>query len=481
MNVLSSPLLSNLSGYWGGRFQPLPTLLRFAVHDPATGAHLTDLPRMGSEQAHQALASAEAYLRQAPPSLDARGKSLTAIAAALRAHRDTLAAVITLENGKPTAEALAEVDYAALFFDDAATHLPALRPSVLPTRPRGLTWTTYHRPSGVAALITPWNFPLGMLAKKLSGALAAGCPSVVKPAELTPLTCIAFFALLDGLNLAPGAVNLVFGDAPAIGQAMCSHPAVRVLSFTGSTGVGKLLAAQCAPHVKRVSLELGGNAPFLVFADADIPRAVDALMVSKFRSAGQTCVCANRVYVARSIAEPFITALVARVDALQVGEGSVPGVEIGPLIDQSAWDKVDRHVRDAVAQGAVVRSKAASLPAPFYRPTVLTGVTADMACTREETFGPLVAVTVFDDEDSAVAAADDTEYGLAAYVFTSDPSRAERAIARLHFGHVGINTGSGPTPEAPFGGFRQSGVGREGGLEGVLEFIELQTVPSAGF
>ena len=481
MNALTSPLLATLSGYWGGRFQPLAGLPRFAVHDPATGALLAELPRMGADQAQQALASATDNLRRPPPTLEARGASLIAIATALRDNRDTLAAIITLENGKPTSEALGEVDYAATFFDDAATHLPALRPTTLDARPRGLTWTVHHRPSGVAALITPWNFPLGMLAKKLSGALAAGCPSVVKPAELTPLTCIAFFAVLDGLDLKPGAVNLVFGDAPAIGQAMCSHAAVRVLSFTGSTAVGKLLAAQCAPHVKRVSLELGGNAPFLVFADADLPRAVDALMASKFRSAGQTCVCANRVYVARTIAEPFIAALVARVDALKVGVGSLPGVEIGPLIDQGAWSKVDRHVREAVAQGAVIRSAGTPLAAPFFRPTVLTGVTAEMACTREETFGPLVAITVFDDEDSAVAAADDTEYGLAAYVFTSDPARAERVTARLHFGHVGVNTGSGPTPEAPFGGFRQSGIGREGGAEGVLEFVELQTVPSAGF
>jgi succinate-semialdehyde dehydrogenase/glutarate-semialdehyde dehydrogenase len=229
--------------------------------------------------------------------------------------------------------------------------------------------------------------------------------------------------------------------------------------------------------VKRVSLELGGNAPFLVFADADVPKAVDALLANKFRCAGQTCVCANRVFVAREVAEPFLAAVSARVGALRVGHGMAPGTEIGPLIDAAAWDKVDRHVRDAVARGArVLVGGPPGAPSAFFPPTVLVGVTPEMACAREETFGPVVAVTVFDEEDEALTAADDTEYGLAAYVFTADPARAERARARLHFGHVGVNTGSGPTPEAPFGGLRLSGIGREGGLEGVLEYIEVQTV-----
>lgn len=481
MNALDSTLLASRSGYWAGRFQAALTDARIPVIDPATGSELTTVPLMGAEETQLALAGAVDALRD-PISLEERARILAAIPAALEANRDVLAEIVTLENGKPLAESRGEIDYAAGFFRDAARHLDALRPVTLEARPRGLTWQIHHRPAGVAALITPWNFPVGMLAKKLAGAIAAGCPSVVKPAEKTPLSCIALFALLDGLGLPPGFVSLVFGDAPAIGQVLCSHPAVRVLSFTGSTAVGKLLATQCAPHIKRVSLELGGNAPFLVFADADVERAVDALMANKFRCAGQTCVCANRVFVAREVAEPFVAALAERVGRLRVGPGMDAGNEVGPLIDAAAHDKVARHVADAVARGAkvVLGGAGGGGPrAPFFAPTILTGVTADMACTREETFGPVISMTVFDDEEAAVAAADDTEYGLAAYVFTGDRARAERVAARLHFGHVAVNTGSGPTPEAPFGGFRQSGLGREGGLEGVMEYVEIQTVPSA--
>ena len=479
MNALDSSLLDSLCGYWAGRSQPTPGADRFDVHNPATGAVIARLPRMGRAEAQRAVDSAALALK-APPSLPERERILLAVAAALQAHQEELAAIITLENGKPLAESRGEIAYAAGFFVDAARHLDELRPSTLESRPRGMTWQIHRRPSGVAALITPWNFPIGMLAKKLAGAMAAGCPAVVKPAEKTPLSCIALFALLDRLDLPTGFVSLVFGDAPAIGEVLCSHRAVRVVSFTGSTAVGRILAAQAAPHIKRVALELGGNAPFLIFEDADIAAAVDALMANKFRCAGQTCVCANRVYVARAVADRFLAALSERVARLQVGPGSAPGTQVGPLIDAAAWEKVDRHVRDAVDRGAVVVGTVdAAIRAPFFPPTILTGVTAEMACTREETFGPVVAVTVFDDEEAAIDAADDTEYGLAAYVFTADPVRAERVVARLHFGHVGVNTATGPTPKAPFGGFRQSGLGREGGLAGVLEFIELQTVPHA--
>jgi succinate-semialdehyde dehydrogenase/glutarate-semialdehyde dehydrogenase len=475
MTDLRSPLLASATGYWDGRFRDLGGDT-FDVTDPATGERLARLPRMGAAETLAALGSASAALRS-PPDLAERARILAAIVDALATNREALAEIVTRENGKPLAESRAEVDYAAGFFADAATHLDALRPETLAARPRGLTWRVHRRPAGAAALITPWNFPIGMLAKKLAGAIAGGCPSVIKPAEKTPLTTVAFFALLDRIGLAPGFVNLVFGDAPAIGRELCAHPAVRVVSFTGSTAVGQLLAAQCAPHVKRVSLELGGNAPFVVFADADVHRAVEWLMANKFRCAGQTCVCANRVLVAREVAEPFCAALVSRVAALRVGNGMEPGVHIGPLIDALGWEKVERHVRDAVGHGAkVLVGGIGAAKAPFFAPTVLTGVTPEMACAREETFGPVVAVTVFDDEDAAIAAADDTEYGLAAYVFTADPARAERARVRLHFGHVGVNTGSGPTPEAPFGGLRMSGIGREGGLEGVLEYVEMQTV-----
>jgi succinate-semialdehyde dehydrogenase/glutarate-semialdehyde dehydrogenase len=473
---LTSPLLGALDGYWDGRFQPRPSAPRIDVHDPATGDVIARVPTHGADEARLAVDSAARALAS-PLDRAARGRVLAAIEASLLEHRDALATILTTENGKPLAEARGEIEYAAGFFRDAATHLDALAPVTLAARPRGLTWQVHHRPAGVAALITPWNFPIGMLAKKLAGAIAAGCPSVVKPSELTPLSCIAWFTLLDGLGLPPGFVNLVFGDAPAIGAVFCSHPAVRVVSFTGSTAVGRLLAAQAAPNFKRLSLELGGNAPFLVFDDADVDLAVDALLANKFRCGGQTCVCANRVYVGSGVADRFVDAVTARVRALVVGHGLDEGVAVGPLIDEKGVAKVTDHVRDAVARGARVVTGGVPAGGAFFPPTVLTGVTSEMRCANEETFGPVVAITAFDDEEAMVEAADATPYGLAAYVFTRDATKAERVVARLRFGHVGVNTGSGPTPEAPFGGFRTSGVGREGGLEGVLEFIELQTVP----
>ena len=479
--MLDHPLLSDLHGYWAGAFQPRPSAPTFAVHDPASGAILAELPELGTAEAQLAVDSAAGTLA-APPALEARSRWLLAIAAALSAERDQLAAIITAENGKPLAESRGEVDYAAGFFSDAARHTAALAPSELEARPRGLRWRIHHRPAGVAGLITPWNFPLGMLAKKLAGALAAGCPSVVKPAELTPLSCVAFFALLDRLDLPPGMVNLVFGRAPEIGKVLCERPEVRVVSFTGSTGVGKLLAAQCAPGIKRLSLELGGNAPFVVFEDADLDLAARELLSNKFRCAGQTCVCSNRVLVAASVAEAFAAKIQGEIAALVVGPGSAPETQVGPLIDRRGFDKVQALVRDALDGGATALVGGLA-PEPalgagcYFPPTLLVGVGPEMRCVREETFGPVVAIGTFADEAGALKSANDTEYGLAAYVFTADPARAERFAAGLHFGHVGLNTATGPTPEAPFGGMGHSGLGREGGFEGVMEFIELQTCP----
>jgi len=480
---IDHPLLTERHASWAGAFQPRPALRTFTVRDPASGAALAELPELGAAEAQLAVDSAAAALAQ-PPTLGERRRWLLEIAAELRAERDALAAIITAENGKPLAEAQGEVDYAAGFFEEAARHVESLAPTELPSRPRGLRWRIHHRPAGVAALITPWNFPLAMLAKKLAGALAAGCPSVAKPAELTPLSCIALFSLLHRLRLPPGTVNLVFGRAAEIGRVLCERPEVRVVSFTGSTAVGKLLAAQCAPGVKRLALELGGNAPFLVFEDADLELAARELLANKFRCAGQTCVCANRVLVAEPVAEAFAERVRVAVAALVVGPGCDPETDVGPLIDRRGFDKVQRLVTDALAGGA--RALVGG-PAPepiggagcFFPPTVIVGVTPSMRCAREETFGPVVPIGTFRDEAEAVRASNDTEYGLAAYVFTRDAERAERVAARLRFGHVGLNTATGPTPEAPFGGMGQSGLGREGGLDGVLEFVELQTCPVA--
>jgi succinate-semialdehyde dehydrogenase/glutarate-semialdehyde dehydrogenase len=479
---MDHPLLPHLSGYRAGRFLPAGAGPTFDVHDPATGAVLATLPEYGREETAAAIDAAEAARGASFPTA-AREQALLVLAQLLAEERDGLAAIITAENGKPLAEARGEVDYAAGFFRDAVRHLPALAPVELVARPKGLRWVVHHRPAGVAGLITPWNFPVAMLAKKLAGALAAGTPSVVKPAELTPLSCIALFTLLDRLDLPAGMVNLVFGRAPEIGLELCERPEVRVISFTGSTGVGKLLAAQCAPGIKRLSLELGGNAPFVVFDDADLDRAAKELMSNKFRCSGQTCVCTNRVLVQAPVAEAFAGKITGLVAGLEVGPGAFPNVTIGPLIDRRGFDKVQSLVADALARGArAAVGGPASEPSGggcFFPPTVLVDVTAEMACSRDEVFGPVVAISTFDDEADAVRRANDTPYGLAAYVFTADPARAQRVAARLHFGHVGLNTASGPTPEAPFGGMGLSGIGREGGLEGVLEFIELQTTPIA--
>ncbi|MGB7323309.1 MAG: aldehyde dehydrogenase family protein, partial [Rubripirellula sp.] len=305
----------------------------------------------------------------------------------------------------------------------------------------------------------------------------------VKPSSKTPLSMIALFTLMESMDLPAGKANLVLGPAGPISDVLCEHPAVRVISFTGSTPVGKKLMAATAPHLKRLALELGGNAPFIVFADADVDKAVEHLMANKFRGAGQTCVCANRVYVQREIADSFAEKLAKRAAALQVGDGMVDGTNMGPLIDKNAVGKVQRHVDDAIAKGATritgdLSTMAKQSTGNFFPPTVLRGVTSAMECVQDETFGPLAPIIEFADEEEVIAAANSTEYGLAAYVFTSDDACAQRVIARLTFGHVGYNTGSGPTAEAPFGGMKQSGFGREGGVEGLHDFIEAQAVPS---
>jgi succinate-semialdehyde dehydrogenase/glutarate-semialdehyde dehydrogenase len=332
-------------------------------------------------------------------------------------------------------------------------------------------------------LIVPWNFPLAMLAKKAAGALAAGCPFVVKPSEKTPLSSVALFHIFHDLDLPQGMVNMVFGNAPAIGKLLCEHPAVRVISFTGSTAVGKLLSAQAAPHIKRMALELGGNAPFIVFEDAELEQAADELMANKFRCSGQTCVCSNRVYVHHSVAPAFAKLVGARMGALEVGPGANPSTQVGPLIDRGGFDKVRELVADALQQGAcAITGGVAAVPAEgaglFYPPTLLDRVRNSARCLREEVFGPVVPMARFNTDQEVVSAANDTEYGLAAYVFTKDTERAGRIIEQLRFGHVGLNTGTGPSPEAPFGGMKQSGLGREGGDEGILEYVELQTVPT---
>ncbi len=480
--MIESPLLKNILGYINGDWADSEDGRRIAVRNPVNGEVLAEIPNMGSKETVRAIEAARAALAT-PASLQQRADWLNAIATALLDNRREIGRILTLEHGKPWKEGQGEVEYAAGFFSYAGAHVEELAPRELAEKARGCTWTVHYRPAGVVGLVTPWNFPAGMIAKKLSAAIAADCGSVIKPSSKTPLTMIALFSLLhDVVGMPPGRVNLVMGSAGPIGDALLQHPDVRVVSFTGSTEVGKELIRGAADQVKKLTLELGGNAPFIVFEDADLDAAADNLMANKFRGGGQTCVCANRILVHERVADAFADRLKERVDRLKVGDGMDADTDIGPLIDRNGFEKVRRHAQDALDKGAQLVT--GRVPAPldsdwgaFFPPIVLKGATPDMACWNEETFGPLVPLVSFDSEPQAIELANETEFGLASYLFTADEERARRVIARLEFAHVGHNTGSGPTPEAPFGGMKQSGYGREGGLEGLFEFIEPQTVP----
>jgi succinate-semialdehyde dehydrogenase/glutarate-semialdehyde dehydrogenase len=478
--MLESNLLRQSAGYVANRWTFAKSGGTIPVHDPATGEHLADVPNMGEAETIEAVEAAEKALAR-PASIEQRRHWLSEIHRLLMENKKEMARIITREQGKPLKESEVEVEYSAGFFRYFATQLHHLEPEVLPEPIRNLRWTVHKRPAGVVGLITPWNFPLAMLGKKLAPALGAGCGIVVKPPAPTPLTSVALWHLLEKLDLPTGLVNLVIGRPRPISKVLCSHPAVRLISFTGSTEVGKELMAQVAPYVKRLALELGGNAPFIVMDDADVDLAADALMMNKFRCAGQTCVCANRVYVQRGIEKAFLAAISERVSRLRVGNGSDPQTDVGPLINRAAFEKVDEHVQDALKLGA--KTIVGGDPKPvnddwgaFYPPTVLANANAEMMVSRDETFGPILAIQTFDSESEVVAKANSTQYGLAAYLFTGNRQRADDIIRQLHFGHVGLNTGTGPAPEAPFGGMKESGFGREGGVEGLIEFTECQAV-----
>ena len=483
--MIDSPLVPVAGGYIDGHWCAADGGQTFPVINPATGNVLAQVARMRGSETQRAIDAASRAMTNAA-SIAQRREWLERIAAALIKHRDEIGRILCLEHGKPWREGKAEVDYAAGFFTYCAANMDHLKSRVLEERPRGCEWRVLYRPAGVVGLIVPWNFPIGMIAKKLSAALAAGCASVIKPASKTPLTMIALFALLEReVRLPAGWANLVPGSASAIADALLTHPDVAVVSFTGSTEVGRELITKSAAQVKRITLELGGNAPYIVFADADMDKAVDQLMANKFRGSGQTCVCANRILVERPVAAEFSRRLTARVNALRLGDGLDDATDIGPLVDRAGYEKVRHHLIDAMAKGAqlVTGAPAGALPqldkewGGFFPPTVISGVNRSMACWNEEIFGPLVSIAEFDDDNDALLKANDTEYGLAAYVFTQDAARAERFVDALHFQHVAWNTGTGPAPEAPFGGMKQSGYGREGGIEGLFEFVEVKTSP----
>ncbi|WP_298018368.1 NAD-dependent succinate-semialdehyde dehydrogenase [uncultured Castellaniella sp.] len=481
--MIHSPLLPHLAGYINDRWISADAGKRQDVVNPATGEKLADVPVMGAAETRRAIASAKRALAT-PADAATRRRWLTAIRDALLEQQQEIGRILCLEHGKPWKEAQGEVQYAASFFDYYAPLAEtATAPETLPGKVKDCIWTLYKRPVGVVGLITPWNFPIAMIAKKIAPALAAGCPSLIKPAPDTPLTMIALFQIMaDRLDLPKGMVNLVMGDAAQIGGELMHSPDVAMVSFTGSTAVGRLLMQQASPRVKRLGLELGGNAPFIVLDDADLDAAADGLMINKFRGAGQTCVCANRVYVQRGVYDAFAQKLVERVSKLKVGDGMKDGTDIGPLINANGYAKVKGHLADALDKGATLLTgkQPDALNAGdglFFTPAVIGNVDDTMQCCQEETFGPLIPLISFTDDDEVIRRANDTEFGLAAYVFGKDRARSHRIIAQLHFGHCAYNTGTGPAAIAPFGGMLSSGLGREGGREGLMEYIEVQTVP----
>ena len=480
--MIESPLLKNLKGYIGDQWKASGDNT-FDVYNPATGEVLTSVPSMPAEDVKAAIEAGKSALKLTEPyAIETRRQWLEGIRDALRDNKEEIGRILCLEHGKPLNEAQGEVDYAAGFFDYFSKTIGDLNSHTLEEKPRDCTWTIHYRPVGVVGLITPWNFPIGMIAKKLSAAMAAGCPSVIKPASETPLTMIAMFTIIhENVDLPEGMVNLVMGKASVIGKELCDNPDVPMLSFTGSTEVGRKLIVDTAEQVKKLALELGGNAPYIIFDDADLDKAADNLIANKFRGGGQTCVCANRIFVHEKVMDAFGQKLAERVNSMTVGDGINGDVDIGPLINKAGFGKVKDHLEDALKKGAtlVAGTKPEDLPTDklFFPPTVVSGVKRDMACFREETFGPLVPMVSFSSEEEAIEMGNDTEFGLASYVFTADENCAQRVAGGLRFGHCGWNTGTGPAPEAPFGGMKASGIGREGGTEGLFEFVEPQAVP----
>jgi succinate-semialdehyde dehydrogenase / glutarate-semialdehyde dehydrogenase len=473
MKQLSQPALFRQQAYVNGEW--ITASAAIPVINPATGEQLGSVPRLTRETLAAAIAAADAAL---PAWRDLLARERAAILrrwhGLLLTHVEDLARIITLEQGKPLAEARGEVIYAAGFLEWFSEEAKRVYGEVIPSPWPGRRIVTLTQAIGVAALITPWNFPAAMLTRKAGAALAAGCTVLAKPASKTPFTALALAWLGEQAGLPAGVLNVLTGDAELIGEELTRDPRVRKLSFTGSTETGKRLMAACAGTLKSISLELGGNAPFIVFDDADLDAAVEGALASKYRNAGQTCVCANRLMAQDGIHDAFVERLAAAVSRLRVGNGLDAGVEQGPLVDQAAVDKVERHIRDAVAQGARVACGGArhALGGGFFQPTVLADASAAMRICREETFGPVAPVIRFQTEKQAIELANDSEFGLAAYFYTRDMARTWRVGEALQYGMVGVNAGMISTEVAPFGGVKQSGLGREGGAAGIEAYLE---------
>ena len=482
MNLSDTSLLRQ-QAYIDGQWVDADSAQTFDVFNPASKTKLGTVPLMGAAETKRAIDAANAALPEwRAKSAKERANILKKWFELVMAASDDLATIMTAEQGKPFAEAKGEVVYGASFIEWFAEEAKRLYGDTVPAPTPDKRIVVVKQPIGVVASITPWNFPIAMITRKCAPALAAGCTVVAKPAEDTPYSALALAELAERAGIPKGVFNVVTGTPQDIGAEITANPIVRKVSFTGSTNVGKLLMRQCADTVKKMSLELGGNAPFIVFDDADLDAAVAGVMASKYRNAGQTCVCANRIYVQDGVYDAFAAKMADAVSALKVGDGFEDGVSQGPLINEAAIEKVERLVADAVSKGAkvVVGGARHELGGTFYTPTILTGVTNAMACASEEIFGPVAPLYRFTDETDVVAQANDTPYGLAAYFYARDIGRVWRVAEALEYGIVGINEGIISTEVAPFGGVKESGLGREGGAYGIEEFVEVKYMCMGG-
>lgn len=454
-----------------------------AVTNPATGALIGYVPKLGQVETQEAIeAAATAQKSWAARTAKERSQILRRWYDLMLENQDDLARILTAEQGKPLAEAAGEIAYGASFIEWFAEEARRAYGDITPGHAPDKRILSVKQPIGVVAAITPWNFPNAMITRKAGPAFAAGCAMVLKPASQTPFSAIALAVLAEEAGIPAGLFSVITGSARDIGQAMTDSPIVRKLTFTGSTEVGAKLYAQCAPTIKKLGLELGGNAPFIVFDDADLDAAVEGAVIAKFRNNGQTCVCANRIYVQAGVYDAFAEKLAAKVATLPTGNGFDQGIVFGPLIDDAAVAKVAEHVEDARTKGATVTlgGKAHAMGGTFYEPTILTGVTSDMAVASEETFGPVAPLFRFETEAEVVAAANDTDFGLASYFYSTDHARVWRVSEALEYGMVGVNTGLISTTEAPFGGVKLSGLGREGSRHGLDDYLELKYICMGG-
>lgn len=482
-NILTDNSLFAERNYVDGEWVSAGSGNVIEVDNPATGIVIGSVPNSGSVDAEAAITAAlAAFPAWSKKTGDERSQLLERWHDLIRQNREDLARIMTLEQGKPLSESKGEIDYGASFVKWFAEEAKRTYGEMIPATVADRKILVLKQPIGVAAAITPWNFPNAMITRKAAPALAAGCTIIIKPSEFTPFSALALGVLAERAGIPAGVINIVTGDPAGIGKAFTSSPTVRKLSFTGSTRIGKILMEQSSATVKRLSLELGGNAPFIVFDDADLDLAIQGVMASKFRNGGQTCVCANRIFVQDGIHETFVEKLVDATNALQVGDGFSEGTEIGPMINQAAMQKIEAHIEDAVAKGGTVLTggRRISPGSRLFKPAVISGATDEMLVASEETFGPVAPLFRFKTEEEVVAAANDTPYGLAAYLFTNELGRSFRVGEALEVGMVGLNVGAFATEVAPFGGVKESGLGREGSHHGIDEFLEMKTFHIGG-